>query len=77
MGVLKVHLLFYFKSTELVQLDLQPTEQSCPYWGDGESLPLPAKNLLIPPHQENFPPVDFPKPNFYPPLNNNFQVITQ
>ena len=76
MGVLKVHLLFYFKSIELV-LDLQPTEQNCPYWGDGGSLPLPAQNLLIPPHQENFPPVDFPKPNFYSPLNNNFQVITQ
>ena len=45
---------------------------------NGESSP-PAKNLLIPLHQEKWPPQNFysPNPHPHPTPNSNFQVITQ
>ena len=55
--------------------------------GSGGSSPT-SRKFAHAPHLEKFPPVDSPPPNIYhpppppkcnplPPLNNNFQVITQ
>ena len=54
--------------------------QGFSYWGwGGEESPSPAKNLLIPPPLKKIPPIRHPPPkvNPLPPLNNNFQVMTQ